>query len=225
MIRSTVRHLPLVDRAGLVLKLCENKRVLHLGATDAPETEAAIRHHRFLHFQLATVAAYLVGMDNNQDAINLLSAKYGVRNIRYGDIEKSSEYPKEEFDIVIAGEILEHLSNPGRALDALNEILSPGTTVVVTVPNAYSFKGFCRAFAGHEWIHPDHTLHHSPRTLDALLSRHGFSIDSTFCVINGGTGLLARSTNQFLKLAPQLAEGIGVVCRPVKAVSHAELQR
>jgi SAM-dependent methyltransferase len=225
MIRTTVSHLRLVDRVEFVLKLCKNQRVLHLGATDAPETEAAIQHHRFLHFQLATVASHLVGMDNNQDAIELLAVKHGVTNIHYGDIEVADDYPKGKFDVVIAGEIFEHLSNPGRALDALKKNLSPGTTLVVSVPNAYSLKGFCRAFAGHEWIHPDHTLHHSPRTLYALLSRHGFSIDSTFSVINGGTGLLARSANWFLKLTPQLAEGIGVVCKPTKETSGSGLPR
>ena len=45
----------------------------------------------------------------------------------------------------MVGEILEHLSNPGLALDALRSITSPGAIVVATVPNAYSLKGFLRA--------------------------------------------------------------------------------
>lgn len=213
MIRSNLRQLRQLDRTAFLIEQCRRQRVLHLGATDAPNTEIALAQDRFLHVHLNKVAASLVGMDNNQEMIALLSNHYQINNIRYGDIEIKTDYPQEEFDVVVAGEILEHLSNPGLALDALHYNLNLETRLIITVPNAYSFKGFCRALIGHELIHPDHTLHHSLRTLTNLLSRHGFTVISAFTFINGGAGYLASIANQLLRVFPQLAEGIGVVCR------------
>ncbi|MFB1489918.1 MULTISPECIES: class I SAM-dependent methyltransferase [unclassified Thiocapsa] len=214
MIRSDLRGLRLVDRTDFLRQICGGRRLLHLGATDAPETAAAIREGRFLHEQLRQVASSVVGMDNNEAMIDFLRQHHGIEDIRFGDIEIAEDYPAEAFDLVVAGEILEHLSNPGRALDALRARLGPETLLIVTVPNAYSLKGFLRALAGLEWIHPDHVLHHSLRTLSALLSRHGFAVEQSFGFVNAGAGLAAGLANRLLRLVPQLAEGVGVVCRP-----------
>ncbi len=214
MIRSGLGSLRFADRLGFLLESCRGKRVLHLGATDAPETRAAIRDGRFLHGQLKGVAAELVGIDNNRAMIEVLSEQYGVNDILLGDIEVAEDYPDDSFDVVIAGEILEHLNNPGRALNAVRQRMTDGAVLIVTVPNAYSFKGFMRAVVGHELIHPDHVLHHSLHTLSELLRRHGFTVHQSFGFVNGGTGRAAALTNWSLRHFPQLAEGIGVVCVP-----------
>jgi hypothetical protein len=106
------------------------------------------------------------------------------------------------------------MSNPGKALDCLRRVAKPHTRLIITVPNAYSVKGFLRAVAKHELIHPDRTLHHSALTLKTLLERHGFFVESYFSFINCGNGFLASITNFLLRFHPQLAEGIGVICLP-----------
>ncbi len=111
-------------------------------------------------FYLRRVASHIVGMDNSIEMVELLKTECNLDDILIGDIEKPADYPKAHFDIVVAGEIFEHLSNPGRALEALRASVSPNAKLVITVPNAYSLKGFLRAIVGHELIHPDHVLHH-----------------------------------------------------------------
>jgi SAM-dependent methyltransferase len=214
MISNSLDNIKLVNRANYICKLCEHKTVLHLGATDAPETQNAIQSQRFLHTRLTDVCKKVTGMDISTEMINWLKENYEVNNIHYGNIEVYEDYPQTEFDVIIAGEILEHLSNPGKALDCLNKIAKPTTRLIITVPNAYSAKGFFRAVAKHELIHPDHTLHHSLHTLKTLLERHGFFIESYFTFVNGGRGSLASMTNLLLHFFPQLAEGIGVICLP-----------
>ncbi|NWF61048.1 MAG: class I SAM-dependent methyltransferase [Fischerella sp.] len=214
MIHTSLDGIKLVDRSIYICKLCKDKKVLHLGATDAPETQDAIINGKFLHTILTNVCKEVVGMDISLEMINFLKETKGISNIHYGNIEVYEDYPKQEFDFIVAGEIIEHLSNPGRALDCLSKIAKPTTKLIITVPNAYSLKGFLRAVARHELIHPDHTLHHSLHTLKTLVERHGFLIESYFSFVNGGTGFMASITNLLLKLYPQLAEGIGVICLP-----------
>lgn len=211
MIHHSLSNLKFVNRVNYICHLCRNKRVLHLGATDAPNTQEAVESSRLLHFELTAVSQEVIGIDINQEMINWLKDNYNVTNIKYGNIEVYEDYPQQNFDIIIAGEILEHLSNPGKALDCLVYIAQPQTKLIITVPNTYSLKGFLRAVIKSELIHPDHTLYHSPHTIKTLLNRHGFQIDSYFSFVNGGQGILSSITNKLLKFSPQLAEGIGVI--------------
>jgi SAM-dependent methyltransferase len=204
-----------VERFTLLKKTCEGKRVLHLGATDYPVTESAIATNRFLHTHLCEVADMVVGLDLAETAIEMLRSKHGITNIRPGNIERPEDYPAGPFDYVVAGEIFEHLNNPGLALSAVSRCLAGKGALVITVPNAYSLKGFCRAACGHEWIHPDHVLHHSASTLNTLLNRHGFVPIKWFGYTNGGSGALAALANTILRFRPQLAEGIGVIAEPI----------
>lgn len=215
MVRNSLKEMKLYNRYEYVSELCRGKKVLHLGATAAPGTKEVIESGIFLHSILMDICQEVIGMDIDIEMINWLQEAYGISNIKYGNVENYDDYPQEEFDFIIAGEILEHLNNPGKALECLRAIAKPTTRLIITVPNAYSFKGFVRALARHELIHGDHTLHHSPHTLKALLARHGFCIDSCFGFVNGGTTPLASVTNVFLRYYPQLAEGIGVICSPI----------
>jgi 2-polyprenyl-3-methyl-5-hydroxy-6-metoxy-1,4-benzoquinol methylase len=215
MVRNSLKGMKLYDRHDYLCRLCEGKKILHLGATAAPGTKEVIESGRFLHSILMDICQEVVGMDINLEMINWLRDTYNITNIKYGDVENYHDYPQEKFDYIIAGEIFEHLSNPGKAVECLSAIAKPTTKLIITVPNAYSLKGFIRALARHELIHGDHTLHHSPHTLKSLLTRHGFAVDSYFGFVNGGTTALASLTNILLRYYPQLAEGIGVICSPI----------
>ena len=214
MIQSSLSGIKVVDRVSYICNLCKGKKVLHLGATDAPVTKEAIVSGRLLHNFLNDVCQEVVGLDISIEMINWLESQHGIKNIKYGNIEEAEDYPQGEFDYIVAGEILEHLSNPGNALDAIRRNTKNNTKLIITVPNAYSFKGFVRAVGKRELIHSDHILHHSPYTLKALLERHGFSVESYFSFVNGGQGLAASVANWLLYIYPQLAEGIGVICVP-----------
>ncbi|MBE9135944.1 class I SAM-dependent methyltransferase [Nodosilinea sp. LEGE 07088] len=215
MIKSQFKNIQFVDRIDLLRSLCHERSVLHLGATDSPETIGAANANRLLHLQIDSVAKQLVGVDIDREMIQWLANNYGVKSIFYGNVEKIEDYPSGEFDVIVAGEILEHLNNPGQALGNIRRIMQTHTQLVVTVPNAYSLKGFIRACLGYELIHPDHLLHHSPHTLKVLLKRFGFSIECVFSFANGGQGIAASIANCFLRFNPQLAEGIGIISRAV----------
>jgi 2-polyprenyl-3-methyl-5-hydroxy-6-metoxy-1,4-benzoquinol methylase len=164
MIKYDLRGIKFVDRVHYLKCLCRDRRVLHLGATDAPVTKESIMKGKLLHQEIEDVAKIIVGMDLDQEMIEWLAKHHKICNIKHGNIEELADYPNESFDIVLAGEIFEHLSNPGKALECLRGIMNPGTQLIITVPNTYSFKGFCRATLKHELIHPDHTLHHKSIT-------------------------------------------------------------
>jgi 2-polyprenyl-3-methyl-5-hydroxy-6-metoxy-1,4-benzoquinol methylase len=200
-----------VNREKFLSAMCQNKMVLHLGATASPKTEQSIRSNKLLHAKLTSVAKKCVGLDIDKKAIEI-AKKSGITNIYFCDIEKSTPPTKDTYELIIAGEIFEHLNNPGLALKQLKKIASKKTKLIITVPNSNSIKNIARAFLGYELIHPDHLLHHSHHTLKALLSRHGFKIDYFFSYTNNNRKIATRIFNQTFNLFPQLAEGLGAVC-------------
>jgi hypothetical protein len=144
---------PVADREEYIVAKCRGKRVLSLGASgpmDAKLKAAAAEYH----------AVDVTGGD-------------GVTRI---DLDKTPEELGQfgtKVDIVIAGEIIEHLSNPGRLLDVIRAMQLP---LIVTAPNAFSSTGDGWLARKHENVNAEHVAWYSYRTLRTLLERHGFKI-------------------------------------------------
>src|SRR5216117_4121852 len=76
----------LVDRDSTILSLCSGKRVLHLGATDAPFHKDKAVRGELLHQKLRTVAGALTGLDSDADAVAWLREHAGIDDIRVTDV-------------------------------------------------------------------------------------------------------------------------------------------
>lgn len=80
------------------------------------------------------------------------------------------------FEAVTLWHSLEHLSDPGKALNEIRERLAPGGVLLVAVPNADGWQARC---FGHCWLHldvPRHLWHFGPRSLTKILDDKGFQI-------------------------------------------------
>jgi SAM-dependent methyltransferase len=70
------------------------------------------------------------------------------------------------FDVVVAGDVLEHVSNQGLFLENIRRHLRQDGILIMTTPNAKWPTVFLRT-------HPDHVLWHDRSTLSGLIGRHG----------------------------------------------------
>lgn len=59
-----------------------------------------------------------------------------------------SELGGQKFDVVVAGEVLEHLYYPELVMDRVRSVLNPGGIFIGTVPNAFSLKNRLRYLMG-----------------------------------------------------------------------------
>ena len=64
-----------------------------------------------------------------------LPSPTGVRIVE-GDLETGIPDAGGVFDLVLCGDILEHLRDPGRLLDGISEILNPGGRIIASLPNS-----------------------------------------------------------------------------------------
>jgi len=215
---------PLVQRVDYVLALCRGRSVLHLGCTNFPYTEAALRDGTLLHSRLQAVAARVVGLDADEEGLTALR-QGGAGELHRADLERLDEAPLDEtFDVVVAGEVIEHLANPGRCLTGVRRFLRPDSRVVVTTINAYGGLRFAlyatRGRGGRrEPVHPDHVAYYSLATLTRLVERSGLHVEAT-CFYDVGpehrpyNPWYHNVTNDVLvRLSRQLADGVIAVCR------------
>ena len=141
------------DRIAFITERCKGKNVLNLGSAKNE-----------VHGRIKEVAKEVVGIDKEQpcDLVVNLDHFYSLEPfIR----------PKPE--IIICGELLEHLSNPGNLIDALKVFNCP---VIITTPNALSHVAQWHGREGYENVNQDHVAWYSWWTLKTLVERSGFEV-------------------------------------------------
>jgi SAM-dependent methyltransferase len=213
----------LVQRVPYLEALCRGKRVLHLGCTNWPYAAGAIESGDLLHLRLKTVAAELHGLDLDPAGLGALQA-LGVGHLHEGDLERLDDIDLTgPFDVIVAGEVIEHLANPGLMLRGVRRWLGPDSRLVLTTVNAYCAFRFAQyAFRGRggvrEPVHPDHVAYYSYATLTRLVERESLVIDRFHFYDLGieHRPHLRRSlrwlNDGVMRLWPQLADGIIAEC-------------
>lgn len=217
------KKIGLVDRVTFLKKLCEGKKVLHLGCTDYPFTQASIDHDRLLHFELEKISKQLYGFDFDEKGIEIL-VKNGATNLYQADLENLEAVELDEkFDVIVAGEMIEHLSNPGLFLKGIQRFMSEETKLLITTINAYMGMRFwiygLRGRGGSfEPVHPDHVAYYSYSTLNLLIERENLKVEE-FLFYNLGEEHRVHNPWYYnfcndvcVKIAPQLSDGVIAVC-------------
>jgi 2-polyprenyl-3-methyl-5-hydroxy-6-metoxy-1,4-benzoquinol methylase len=215
----------LVDRVDALLELVRDRRVIDIGFADEGMMVAKRAHRTWLHEILAEAARECVGIDADADAVTRaqeLGFTAHVANVE--DEAELRALALEPADVVVAGELIEHLDRPGAFIDAVATLLAPGGALVLTTPNAYSLTNVLGAVAGRELVNPDHVGWYSWRTLVTLLARHGWRLDELsyypFPRVQSGSvaprvlfnGYQAVARPLF-RVRPALADGIVAVAR------------
>jgi SAM-dependent methyltransferase len=221
---------PLVQRVDYLVAACRGRRVLHLGCANHPYTAAALAEGALLHTRLAEAAAELWGLDADEDGLALLRRQGFARLVR-GDLEHLERLAPdafavrgaEDFDVIVAGEVIEHLPNPGLFLRGVQALMGPATTLVLTTVNAYcGFRAAVYALRSRgglvEPVHPDHVAYYSLATLRRLAETCGLEARRALFYDVGREHRphlrpAPRLINDMLvRLFPQLADGVILEC-------------
>lgn len=160
-------------RSPFVVERCRGRVVLDLGCRD----ETALVKcgtPQWLHGEILKVAKEVVGVDLAQDIPSEGLATGPNGKILQGDVNQLEQVVRGQmFDVVVAGELLEHLTDPLAFLRQLRR-LYPGRELVLTTPNATALSNVILALGSRESNHHDHLAIFSVKTLNTLCLRAGF---------------------------------------------------
>lgn len=212
-----------VHRQDFIENRCRGKRVLDLGmvAATCEPTEQRIQFFpSSLHFRLAKVTCRLVGVDHAQSEIDEIKARFPNLTLYAGDVQELTRVvPIENFDVVVMGNLIEHLSNPGLALDQLHPYLTENSEIIVTCPNGFGLPRLVRFCAGLFQEGLDHVQSYTKHTLANLLTRHGYQVEEVWTGVDRdreGTRekLLFKIGSPILRHLPEVGGTLIIVARP-----------
>ena len=174
-----VHRLPpasLVDRFAYLCDLARGRRVVHVGFVDLGCEMLNEQSGAWLHEHLAGAAAELIGIDLDEVGVERARARgYEAYAVDCRDVEAVRALDIEPADVVVAGEVIEHLDDPGGFLDGVHALVRPGGIFVVTTPNAAGLVNAAALLGNYEVNHPDHVALYTCTTLDTMLRRHRWS--------------------------------------------------
>ena len=176
-----VHRLPkarIVDRVDYLVDAVRGKRAVHVGFVDSGCWEYHEQFDSWLHAHLDKAATSLVGLDLDEAGVEKAKANgFEAYAVDCSDDAAVAAMGLEPGQVVIAGEIIEHLDDSGSFLDGLHSVCAPDGRLVVTTPNASGLlNAGAAALAGYEVNHPDHLTLYSCFTLTNLLARHGWEV-------------------------------------------------
>ena len=114
------------------------------------------------------------GVEPSDFAARFARERLGL-DVQTGTLETAA-LPREAFDCVVMGDVIEHLPDPGRALARISGLLRPGGILYLALPDAGSLVA--RRLGVRWWsVLPTHVQYFTRTSLSRLLVRHGFVVE------------------------------------------------
>ncbi|QQG44081.1 MAG: class I SAM-dependent methyltransferase [Candidatus Roizmanbacteria bacterium] len=142
-----------------------NKVILDIGCAQNPE----------IHLEIAKKSKKTVGIDLNKKGINDLKKK-GLEAYEMSAEEINLKY---KFDYIIAGELIEHLNNPGLFIEGMIKHLKPDGKIIMTTPNISSILLYTLIVLFDKTQDPTHIFYFDKKNLEAFVSRYNLKIKIT----------------------------------------------
>ena len=154
-----------------IIPLVRDKKVLDLGCVQ--HDLSRLENPDWLHGVISKHARSVLGVDCLQNGITALN-KLGYNAI-HSDVQTMQLGDK--FDVIVAGDIIEHLSNCGQFLERVYEHLTEDGLFLVSTPNPIHFLRFVGLLVkGQGGPNPEHTCWFTQPVLSQLAGRFGFEI-------------------------------------------------
>jgi len=199
------------NRCDYLAALVHGKKVLDIGCVEHSFENSLKNGTHWLHRRIKETAASVLGLDYEKaEVLKMQQAGY---HVRHADAENFNL--NETYDVIMAGELLEHLSNPGRFLECARKHLNENGRLVITTPNANCLIYFLEnLLLGHEIDNTDHCSLYSPATLSTLLSRYEFKIEKHIFVAENTAYHHTSMTAKFLTGVKQIFQVLIGYIRP-----------
>jgi SAM-dependent methyltransferase len=116
---------------------------------------------------------HALGIEPSAFASEYARDRFGLDVRTEGLLE--AELESRSFDAAVLADVIEHLPDPGAALDRLADVLAPEGVIALALPDAGS--RLARAMGRRWWsVIPTHLHYFTRASLELLLERHGYRV-------------------------------------------------
>jgi 2-polyprenyl-3-methyl-5-hydroxy-6-metoxy-1,4-benzoquinol methylase len=158
------------EQRGVFLReaIGTGKTILDIGCRDGELTREFYKGNKVL------------GIDIDLEALAKIKQELGIDTDKI-DLHGNWNLPTESFDVVVAGEVLEHLYYPQIVLGKVADVLKSDGILVGSVPNAFSLINRTRLFFGIKkgtpLNDPTHINHFKRSELERLLKEQFANVE------------------------------------------------
>lgn len=154
----------------------KGKTVLDVGCV---EHEASAETSEFwVHRKLVESAKSVLGIDVLEKDVEEL--KQRGYNIICADA--MNDWLAQTFDVIVVGEVIEHVVNPGALLTNMRRHLDEDGKLILTTPHTFYFLNVLTAWFSWQkkWWHPDHVAWYEPFVIAGMLRKTGYAVDTCY---------------------------------------------
>jgi SAM-dependent methyltransferase len=151
------------------------------------------------HGRLSAVVENCCGIDLNRERVETIRKVTSLERLCVGNIEDNPSLPFQEFSGIFAGDVIEHMDNPGELMRFIRRHLSATGLAIITTPNCYGRKAMQVRKNGTVIDNLEHTSWFSPFQINELCRRHQICLRAILYFREGRKRLLAQAIAPALK--------------------------
>lgn len=160
------------DRVAHMSALATSKRVLDVGVVDHLAQNKKTKGAAWLHGAIAAAAADCIGIDVLESEVAVLRDQ-GFNVIVADATTADFDHP---FDVIVAGEIIEHLDNPGGLMTMAKRNLGRDGVFVLSTPNPYFVERVWKNWRAKPTDSADHVSLFWPSGIIEMAERAGLRL-------------------------------------------------
>lgn len=191
------------EREVIMQAYTKDKEVLDFGVWDTSD--------RFLHKIIANSAKNVIWVEIDEERAERLR-KQGYTILQW-DAEHINIW--KQFDVIIAGDLIEHLNNPWLFLENVKKHLKKDWYFLFNTPNAYSINFVLRwLFCG--WNvkqFPEHVTVFTDELLVNLLERYGIKTEKIVYFTHKENNIKSYILRLFSKISKRRNENMLFICK------------
>jgi SAM-dependent methyltransferase len=205
----------IADRMEVIAPLVKGRKTLDLGVVDSRRARQGTagrlegKSSSLLFRRICAVNPDALGVDIDAEGIDILRQE--GRHVKIADVMTMDL--QEQFEVVVAGELIEHLPDPGQFLCNTRKHLTSEGTLVLTTPNPFSCRQAWMIWRhGRPRIHEEHVCWFDPVTLCQLCHQCALEPYAVYWIRATGGNVLKTWPRWFRQF---FSESFMVLARPV----------